>query len=292
MRFLSALAAFGLFIGATETVASAQAWTRDQGEGYVNVSVSALSGDQLFSSDGDRLTIGRTYSQTIVNLYGELGLIDRWLTFTVSSELYRRNALEDLAATQGLGDLQLGLWSGIIEAPIRLTFGVIVGLPTGDDFPGAGDGADLEAEQAANSLPTGDGEVDFTPTIVFGHSFGNWRYWPLRHFVTARAGYWIRTRGFSDAFTYQLELGTQVARVPVLDRLWFIARLRGVESFSGPSDNGFAGLGDGITFTSVSGELFGRIYEGLGAAVSFDAAFRAKGIIGAAPIRFTLSYEF
>ena len=280
----------GLLATLAPDSASAQAWTRNQGEGYVNVSLARLSGDQLFGTDGELRDIRETYTQTIVSLYGELGLIDRWLTLSLSSELFRRNALDDLAATQGLGDLQVGAWSGVITVPFRLTVGVIFGIPTGDDSPTAGDGADLDAELAANSLPTGDGELDITPTVIIGHAFGG-ESWPLRHFVTARAGYWLRTRGFADALTYQLELGTQVP-VTFLDRFWFTLRLRGVESFSSPGQNGFAGLGDGVTYTSVSGEVFARLYAGLGAAVSFDTAFRAKGIIGATPLRFTLSYEF
>ena len=282
-------ALFGLLTLSSAT-ASAQAWTRDQGKGYVNLSVTRLSGDEIFGTDGETRPIADTYSQTILGLYAELGLIDRWLTLSFSSEVYRRNALDELAATQGLGDIQVGAWSGLLDGPFRLTVGVVLGIPTGDDSPSADPGADLDAELAANSLPTGDGEFDITPTVVIGYTFGG-NSWPLRHFVTARAGYWLRTRGFTDALSYQIELGTQVP-VAFLDRFWLTLRLRGVESFSEADQGGFAGLGDGITFTSISAELFGRIWGGLGAAVGFDTAFRAKGIIAAAPIRFTLSYEF
>ncbi|MEL7367501.1 MAG: hypothetical protein AAFN74_01220, partial [Myxococcota bacterium] len=201
-----------------------------------------------------------------------------------------RNSLENLAATQGLGDLQVGLWSGLLDGPFRLTVGAIVGIPTGDDRPTSNLNDDLDAELAANSLPTGDGEVDITPTVIVGTTFGG-QSWPIRHFLTARAGYWLRTKGFSDGFTYQLELGSQIP-VTFLERFWFTFRLRGVESFSAPSQGGFAGLGDGVSFTAVSAEVYGRIWGGLGASAAFDTAFRAAGIIAATPLRFTLSYEF
>ena len=288
LRIASVLVVGAVVVCAADE-ARAQAWTRDQGRGYVNLSLSSLSGDQAYGSNGQKQSIV-PYSQTIVGLYGELGLIDRYLTLTVNGELLRRNALEDLAATQGFGDLRLGLWSGLIEEPFRLTVGLVAGLPTGDDNVQADPGADLDIELAAASLPTGDGEVDLTPTLIIGHSFGG-ESWPLRHFVTGQVGYWLRTRGFSDAITYQVELGTQLPYTFV-DRFWFIVRLRGTESFSGPSDESFAGLGDGITFTSLSYELNARIWSGLGALVSMDTAFRAKGIIAAAPLRFALSYEF
>ena len=178
--------------------ASAQAWTRDQGKGYVNLSVTRLSGDEIFGTDGQSRTIANTYTQTILGVYAELGLIDRWLTVSLSSEVFRRNALDDLAATQGLGDIQVGAWSGLLDGPFRLTVGVVLGIPTGDDQPSPDDNADLDAELAANSLPTGDGEFDITPTVVIGYAFGG-QSWPLRHFVTARAvGYWLRTRGLQS----------------------------------------------------------------------------------------------
>ena len=282
-----ALVAGGLFGGPRD--ASAQAWTRDQGEGYLNLNLTSLSGNRAFAQDGSTREIV-PYTQTIVGLYSELGLIDRWLTLTINAELLRRNALEDLAATQGFGDLRVGLWSGVIDAPFRLTLGVVVGLPTGDDDVTVDPGTDVEIEQAAASLPTGDGEFDITPVILVGHSFGG-QSWPLQHFATARVGYWLRTRGFSDAIRYQAELGTRIPG-PFIDRFWLILRFRGVESFSGPSNQGFSGLGDGITFTSAGGELYGRIWSGLGASIEADTAFRGKGIIAAVPLRFKVSYEF
>lgn len=194
-------------------------------------------------------------------------------------------------ATQGVGDLRLGLWSGLVTAPFRLTAGLLVGVPLGDSMPSAGAGADPDAELIANSQPTGDGEVDFEPTLVLGHSFGG-RAWPLQHFATARVGYWTRTKGFSDAATYQAELGTQVP-LPVLERFWLICRLRGVESLAvqGDVQSGFAGLGDGVSCTSLAFELYGRIWEGFGASVSIDIAPRARGIIAAAPSMFALSWQ-
>lgn len=282
-----------LFVIGAPSVASAQAWTRDAGSGYVNLSVSVLSGDELFGADGESREIASTYRQTTVGLYAELGVIDRWLTATVNAELFRDNRLDDQGATRGVGDLRLGLWTGLVTTPFRLTAGLQVGLPTGDDVPGGTDGVDPNADLIANSLPTGDGEVDFEPQVILGHSFGGGDSgWPLQHFATARVGYWLRTKGFNDAFTYQAELGTKVPAA-FLDRFWLTVRLRGVESLASAEEvsSGFGGLGDGVTYTSLSGELYGHIWGGLGASVSYDTAFRARGIIAAAPIKFAISWQ-
>ncbi|MEL7372497.1 MAG: hypothetical protein AAFN74_26470, partial [Myxococcota bacterium] len=82
-----------LIVGVFSGDVFAQAWTRDQGEGYVNFSLSSVSGDELFGTDGELRQIAETYSQTIVGLYSELGIIDRWLTLSLNAELFRRNSL-------------------------------------------------------------------------------------------------------------------------------------------------------------------------------------------------------
>jgi hypothetical protein len=282
------------------TLARAQAWTRDAGAGYVNVTVSGLSGTRLYNPDFTTSELATRYSQLTVGLYGEVGIIDRWLTLTLSSELLRRNALSEQGATFGLGDAKLGLYSGLVTGPFRLTVGVDVGLPLGDNSPSAGPNADPEAEQIARSLPTGDGELDFEPRVLFGHGFGGGA-WPLQHYVVASVGYAVRTSAtvqgvrqpFADAFTYQLELGTKLPIFP-LDRIWITAKFFGVESFADNEDAamGAVGLGNGVTFTSLGLGLNAEIYGGLGVLVQVDTAVRARSIIAAIPIRGGLSYNF
>lgn len=273
------------------SVAHAQAWTRDAGSAYVNLSLTRLSGDSLYNPDFTRSDLPTTFTQTLINTYAEVGVVDRWLTVTLSSELYRRNALDQQGATFGLGDTQVGFWSGVITAPFRLTLGVNVGLPTGDDTPDATDPTDVEAQSIARSLPTGDGEFDFEPAVYLGHGFGG-DSWPLRHFVVAKLGYHVRTRGFRDAVNYKLELGTQVP-VDFLDRFWLITRFYGTESFASDIEaaNGATGLGNGVTYTSLGVELSGRITGGLSAGIGVDTAFRARSIIAAIPFRFSIAYE-
>jgi hypothetical protein len=274
------------------SLAHAQAWTRDLGSGYVNVTVSGVSSDSLYGPDFERSTLPSTYSQIILNLYGEIGLIDRWLTLTLSSELLRRSQLVDQGATLGLGDSRVGLWTGLIADPVRLTLGVDVGIPTGDPDPSAGDDADDQAREIARSLPTGDGELDIEPRLVFGWSFGG-DLWPLLHYVSASVGYAIRTEGFDDAITYALELGIKIP-LPVLDRIWLTARFFGVESFASNEQaaRGAVGLGNGVTYTSFGFGLHAELWGGFGALFAVDTAFRARSIVSAIPIRGGLFYQF
>src|SRR5207237_547795 len=69
----------------------AGAWTRDAGHGYVATGWSRILATSVFAGDGRTRPILR-YEQNAWNLYGELGLVSRWLTTTVESTLVRDNA--------------------------------------------------------------------------------------------------------------------------------------------------------------------------------------------------------
>lgn len=277
-----------LAVGAQE--ASAQAWIREAGSGFVDLSVRTLSGDEFYDRRGDSEPLASTYRQTSLGLYGELGLIDRWLELTVSGEALRRNELEGQGVTSGLGDFRLGLWSGLSqEGPVKLSLGVILGLPTGDPSPSVSGSAE-DAELVARSLPTGDGEFDVEPNVTLGASFGGGR-WPLRHYLVASLGYQVRTKGFNDALSYRLELGT---RWPVgfLERVWLIARVQGLESLGEPSSSAFVGLGDGVTFTGVGVSMAVELGGGFGASLSAESAVRAENIISGIPVSASVHYTF
>jgi hypothetical protein len=260
--------------------AHAQAWTRDQGSAYVNLSVTALGGDRAYDSTFETIEIV-PYRQTTISFYGELGIVDRWLTAVLVSELYRQNELEGRGRTAGLGDMRLGLFSGILVQPFRLSAGLVVGVPTGDSSPQAGDEADAEARLIAASLPTGDGELDFEPQLLLGYSLG-------AAYFLASGGYAIKTRGYSDAVTYKFEAG-----VHLFERLRVTGRFFGVESLASSEEAaaGFAGLGDGVTHTSFGLELYARIVERFGISIAADTAVRARGIVAGTPIKLAVSWE-
>lgn len=103
--------------------ALAQAWTRDQGSGYLNVSLNHVASREVYGANLEPQLLATTYRQVTMGVYGELGLVDRWLTVSVSAELLRHNSLAEQATAFGLGDARVGLWSGLVTAPLRLTVG-------------------------------------------------------------------------------------------------------------------------------------------------------------------------
>src|SRR5262249_45444113 len=158
----------------------------------------------------------------------------------ISSEAYRRNQLDTQGRTEGLGDTRLGLWTGVLTEPFRLSLGVIADLPTGDSAPSAGANATSEAAGIARSLPTGNGRFDLEPSAALGYSFGGGgTFWPLEHYTVLFFGYAPQTKGFADSINYRVELGTRVP-ITFADRFWLILRLFGTESFASAKDAALA----------------------------------------------------
>lgn len=294
--------------------AHANPWTRDAGKFYLNLNFSMITAGGLYAPDFQNHGLpdvdgdgkAEVYQQLTLGFYAEVGVIDRWLMMTVDGTLMRRSELQKQGATLGLGDMRLGLWSGLLTSPLRLSVGVLVGLPTGDPSPEAGPvpGASADAQALADliakSLPTGDGEVDLEFAIALGHSFGGGEsFWPVKHYAVAQLGFWLRTtpRGnanatdLPEALNWKLEVGANLPWT-FIDRFWFIGRVFGSQAFASSEEIGMSASGLGTTVhSSFAVEVFGRIWRGLGASFALSGAFRAAGLPAGLNLRFALSYE-
>jgi len=315
---------FAALVALFPTAASAGPWTRDLGHGYVNLAYARIAAKKLASLDG----VGRDiapYEQHAFQVYGEFGLIDRWLTATFEGQLFRWAQLTGQGSTYGLGDLRLGFWTGLVTRPVRLTAALLLGIPSGDPAPLPGDAANgldpadprqreyaTYLKDVAAALPTGDGEADVELRLSLGHSFGGVRRWPFEHYLVLEAGYWWRTRSrdrrgnllasdFFDALTYKFEIGIKFPW-KFIDRFWFIFRMPGVVSLAifedpavladRPTASCVTGLGNGVSYLAWGFEALGRIYKGLGASAGFDSGFAARCVAAGANVKFGLSYEF
>lgn len=270
--------------------AQAQSSVRAPGKAYFNLGLQYQSSDRFFNAQGASRQ-GRELEQTIVSAYAEVGVVERWLMLSLSADLLRRNVITDTGATTGLGDLRIGAWTEWAAfGPLRLLSGLQFGLPTGDSAP-EGDG-DPVNDLVAKTLPTGDGEFDIEPSVLLSGSFGP-ESWFLRHYVVAQGGYWIRTEGFSDALSYRLEVGSQLA-VPGWDFFWLTLRVRGVEAFEFPEAGGAAGgigLGNGVSFTTVGAETQIRLPYDLSLGFGVETPLRGTAILDATSARATLAFE-
>jgi len=298
-RAASLLVAALVFFAASE--ASAQ-WIRDPGSVFVQTSYRLIRAENLYAPDGSVTEI-RPYRQHTLAFYAEAGVVDRWLMLTADGELFRRSVLVDQGAVSGLGDLRIGAWTGLVEKPFRLAFGVHVGLPTGDPDPDAGSSADPASQVIADVLPTGDGEVDLTLRLAAGHGFG-WRR--VEQYVIGEFGYVVRTTpraapgglvpgDVRDQLVWRAETGIRVDR-PFIERFWFVLRFSGLVVVQNRQAEGgaiprFAGLGDGVDYTALGLETSFRIIDGVRVSFGVDGAFAARNVPAAAAWKLALSYE-
>jgi hypothetical protein len=274
------------------TLAHAGAWTRDRGHFYLGTSYLRIAADRLYAPDFKVVPIA-PYTQHVWSFYGEVGIITRWLTATVDGTLFRWNQIADAGHTYGIGDFRLGLWTGLVDKPVRFSFGFTAGFPTGDPLPKAPPGSDSDAQLIARSLPTGDGEFDFETRFALGYSFGGKPRWPVVHYLVAEAGIWFRTAGFAHSFVYKAELGT---RFPwkVIDRFSFALRVVGVESFASNQEAAMnaTGLGNGVTYLAPGFEISARIVKGFGASIGLDSALRGRSVAAASQLKVGLAYQW
>lgn len=257
------------------------AWTRDAGHGYVGTGWSRIQATSVFGADYKTVPIA-AYEQNAWNLYGEVGLVSRWLTATVEATLVRDNAQAG-EHTTGMGDWRFGAWSGVIEKPVRLSFGATVTVPLGSPTP---------RDVAPGRLELGSGELAIDLRAAFGWSWNGSRRWPLRHYFLAEAGFW-RRQIFSDAFVYRAEVGVQLPW-KIVDRVWIIGRLIGVESFVGQSraTSDPTGLNDGFTVMAPGVEGVARVWRGLAVGAGFETAIRARAVAAGKQVHATVSWQW
>lgn len=263
-----------LFAGAER--AAAGAWTRDQGEGTIRLRYATLGGDRFFDAEGESQRLPSRYRQHSLELYSELGLIDRWLTLSLEGTLYRWNRFGG-ERSEGVGDLRLGAWSGLLVKPgLRLTAGLLAGIPTGDDS----NRINNAPPGVLGNLPNGDGEFDLEGRLVLGSDLPWLRAaeWPLRHFVEVSLGFLYHTDQH-EALTWSLKLG---AKLPygVLERVWLIANLRGLSSLGTKRDVEpiLTGFGDAVSYVAYGLELSVELVGPLQLFAGVDSAFAARAL--------------
>jgi hypothetical protein len=274
--------------------AEAGPWTRDRGHFFVSTSYFRIAARR----EGDLDTTGRIvigpYVQHLLAFYGEVGLVNRFLTVSVDGTIYRNSRSRDLRAA-GVGDWNIGFWSGLVTRPVRLTANVTFTIPVGSPSPASA--PCREGGPPPFCLPNGAGAAGIEGRLSFGYSFGGWRYWPLRHYLVLEGGYWARLSGFADAVTFRGEFGIQLPWKGIR-RFWFTGHISGLNSFASaaelrPTFRGeITGVGNGISYAGYGFEIFARVIKGLGVAFGADSAIYSRLVPLGAQIKAGLSYEY
>ncbi len=256
-------------------------WTRDAGHGYVGTSWSRIAASSVFAGDGTTQPIPR-YEQDAWTAYGELGLVTRWLTATVESTLVRDNAQAG-EHTAGMGDWRFGAWSGVAVWPVRVALGATLTVPLGSPTP---------RDAQPGRLPLGSGEFSVDVRAAVGWAWPGGPRWPLRHYFLVEGGYW-RRQIFADSIVYRAEAGVQLPW-RVVERVWLIGRLIGVESFASTARATAdpTGLDDGFSVLAPGFEAVARLWRGLSVGAGFETALRARAVAAGKQVHATLSWQW
>jgi len=209
---------------------------------------------------------------------------------SLEASLYRWQGLDGVGHTDGPGDSRIGLWTGVLRKPLNLTIGVILGNPSGTPKPtGGGVSPGLLGDQIARTLPTGTGAYDAELRVAVGKVLGPGHLWPFRHYIEASAGYWLRTAGFAQQFTYKLEVGT-TPLIPYLDRVTVILRLSGVEAVTDGKNLLVSptGLTSGASWLAYGFEVAVRLPMGMGAAIGLDSAGHGRVVAAGEQLKVSL----
>ena len=248
-------------------------WNQKKGEGYFSLNQSFLRTNTFKDRDGNSVPI-RTLGTFTTSLYSAYGVHDR-LTLIAYVPFFTRNTfnalegrtsgmeLEQGAANNGFGDIDLGFQVGILQnKPVAISASVYLGIPTGESNDDLG-------------LLTGDGEFNqyFKVDVGYGFKFGAW--------VNGAIGFNQRTNGFSDEFRYDFEFGYILKQ-----RLLLALKLNAVESLlNGDADasDGTVGLFASDAEYIIYGPEVGYIHKDTwGVTFRYTTATKTRNVLAAA----------
>ena len=190
--------------------AHAGAWTRDSGSVYAKASTELYASSQYVDPRG--IAVDASYHGESVATYVEVGVLDD-LQLTAQVPLQSGTSTFPVGTDEGhatsvrMGDLWVGLQTGLLERPFRLAVSVDGKIPLySNDSIGHGGGA----YRAYFPLP-GDGQIDLGAWLWGGGSVPRTKIWGQ-----VGAGYryrsswyvgWTTDADFSDGVPMRGQLG-------------------------------------------------------------------------------------
>ncbi|MBI5836853.1 MAG: hypothetical protein HZB25_06390 [Candidatus Eisenbacteria bacterium] len=238
--------------------APASPWTRAAGDYYLNVSYARIRASSYFDSTGAVRELPSAYSQQVVAIYGELGVVDRWLTLVADWQALRAVRQEGLGSEAGVGDLRLGATTGLVRGPLVVSASVIAGLPIGDPAPASSPGH----PGSGLNLQTGSGDFSLEGRLEAGHGFGGAAtqgYWSLgagwrKRGISPRSGTepTPETGRYEDQILTGFEVGLRFLH-PGWERWWFSFRAAGLYPLgaAGQAVDSYSGLRAGTRYTAL-----------------------------------------
>lgn len=252
-------------------IALAGGWLKGEKKGFFKLNESVIVGDQFYSGDGSlqKITTAGVY---ITSLYGEYG-ISKNMDVIAYVPFFNRLTINDVRFSDGgfqagdefngFGDVDLGLKYGLRQGkPLVISATLMLGIPLG-----VTDGGESEL------LQSGDGEFNQMLRLDVGYGFKKPFY------TNVGVGFNNRTKGFSEEFRYDFELGYKYK-----EKLVLAFKLLGNESFNNGDPKGSGGNGifsNNLEFLAFGPEVAYYFSKSLGVSAAYRTASSGQFIIAA-----------
>jgi protein XagA len=271
-----------LILSLTPSVSTAQAWTKSKGKGFYKLDFSSIKAADIFNTKGE-VTPFRTLGNYTTSFYGEYGITDKitavaYVPFFVRNVLNEtkgnqtRNIIEQGITNNNFGDMDLGFRFALPINKVAVSANLILGIPTGD------------AKQK-NALFTGDGE--FNQMLKLAAGTGGKRWWGQ-----TAVGFNNRTKGFSDEFRYDFEVGYKFFN----DRFLAILKINGIESFNnGSVSEANTGLfSNNVEYMGIGPEFlyYANAQKTIGISARIAGATKGQNVLAAPSMSVGVFAEF
>ncbi len=268
-----------LILTATFSI-NAGGWIQKWKAGYFQFS-QRVTRSGFWYNELHKKTSIRTVSNYTSSVYAEYGFTKK-LTGVLYAPLFVRNTLNATRGKfsrdiiqegdeyNGIGDINVGAKYGLItEGSTVLNVGVTLGLPVGNN-------------SHESLLFTGDGEFNQMLKVEAGQSLG-------AVYMAAGVGFNNRTRGFSDEFRYEYEIGWTYKKFLI------IAKVAGIESFF----NGEPGAGgdntglfaNNLEYLNLGGELVYNVRKNWGISGGVSVPVTGHKVLAAPVLGLSVFYK-
>jgi protein XagA len=262
---------FFFLISVTPSVLTAQAWTKSKGTGFYKLDFTSIKASDVFDTKGDVIPF-RSLGNYTTSFYGEHGITNKITAFAYVPFFVRNvvnqtkgrqtgNIIEPAITNNSFGDMDLGLRFTLPVKAFAMSANLILGLPTGD------------AKQE-DALFTGDGE--FNQMLKLAAGTGGKRWWSQ-----AAMGFNNRTKGFSDEFRYDFEIGYKLFN----DRFLAILKINGIESLNnGTVQAANTGLfSNNVEYMGIGPEFlyYANAKKTIGVSARVAGAFKGQNVLAA-----------
>ncbi len=261
-------------------LAIAQAgFTRQERTGYARFGFSTLGSSGFYTPLGTKISSAR-YRDFSSSFYAEYGITDDW-TAMVNFPFLRNHRLDTTTPLTALGDATVGIRRRLLHGRTPVSVAVDFGLPTGD---AQGLVTVRDTPDGEFRLPTGDGELNTRISL-----FASRLLQKSKILVSAGGGYNIRSRGFTDEFSYSVTASRRL-----FSRLSISGNLVGLEP-ARPADLsrsvGF-GVGEGVALLAIGGEAQYRINNRYSLSGGYIKPLRGKNLLSGGNLLFGFGISF